>query len=116
MRAARGRSAAGAALAAAALGLAGCATPGARPDALPAVRDERAVSAQAAQTPLVAGRSTKADALAAFGPAASFRFDSGYEVWAWRWGAAREDAPGGEMVVLFDSRGVVMKTRVKPPP
>lgn len=86
--------------------LAGCATQGAAPPGaqVPAERLAQAV---------VAGRTTKAELLASFGPTKSVRFDSGYEAWVYQ-------APAGggrfaEFVVLLGPSGVVAKTRTRPP-
>jgi len=61
----------------------------------------------------VAGRTTKVELLAAFGPTKSVRFDSGYEAWVYQ-----SPAGGGrfsEFVVLIDPAGVVSKTRTRAP-
>jgi hypothetical protein len=122
------RIAAAAALTAA---LWGCAGPGSRSAAtLPGTR---AVSEDAARSGVVLGRSTQAQVLAALGPTTRVRFDSGYEVWVYRWeggrpaaGAARDEAPAraaakgtntangaDEYVLLFDPAGIVTKARVR---
>jgi hypothetical protein len=74
--------------------------------------------------------STKAEVDAAFGPAAIVRFDSGYEVWVYRFveavprkrsdkarsaPAAEADAAPSELVLLFNPAGVVAKVRIRPP-
>ena len=62
---------------------------------------------------VVAGRTTRAELLAAFGPTRSVRFDSGYEAWVYQ-----SPAGGGrfsEFVVLLDPAGVVSKTRTRAP-
>jgi len=82
--------------------VAGCAT---QPAAPPGTQVDAARLAQA----VVAGRSTRAELLAAFGPTRSIRFDSGYEAWVYQ-----SPAGGGaftEFVVLIDPQGVVSKTR-----
>ncbi len=68
------------------------------------------------------GKSTKADVAAAVGKAKSVRFETGFEVWAYRFidqEKARklgedEPVPETELVVLFDPRGVATKVRVGP--
>ncbi|MES2739328.1 MAG: hypothetical protein V4754_00015 [Pseudomonadota bacterium] len=90
------RGAACALLAASALG--GCAT---QVDPVQA-----ATKKQFTQT-IVPGRSTKLQIYQVMGPATIVRFDSGYEVW--RYGESDEE--GAEFVILFDSQGVVKKTR-----
>lgn len=85
--------------------LAGCATQPAPPGAV--------VAAERLSASVVAGRTTKAELLAAFGSTKSVRFDSGYEAWVYQ-------SPGGggqfsEFVVLIDPSGVVSKTRTRSP-
>ena len=69
------------------------------------------------------GRSTRSEVQAALGAATAIRFDSGFEVWVYRFydpaRAERAKARGkdevgasGEFVVLFDPSGVTSKTRV----
>lgn len=85
--------------------LAACATPPAPPGAI--------VAAERLSASVVAGRTTKAELLAAFGPTKSVRFDSGYEAWVYQ-----SPAGGGrfsEFVVLIDASGVVSKTRTRTP-
>ena len=64
-------------------------------------------AADAANDTLVAGES-KAQVQATFGRATSIRFDTGYEVWSYRYGKATEFS------VLFSPSGVVEKTRLRP--
>lgn len=94
------------------LGLAGCAA-GFGDEAIVAPFRDKAMSLQSAGSVVVAGTSTKADILAALGPATVIRFDSGYEVWAYRDKPARAAVPGNELVILFTPEGVVKKTRVR---
>jgi len=93
--------------------LAGCAGPGGVEDTRPPFRDA-ALSMQAAQGRVIPGTSTKADVAAALGPATVVRFDSGYEVWAYREKPPRSETPGAEFVVLFTPSGIVQKTRIRP--
>jgi len=86
--------------------LAGCATQNAAP---PGAQ----VAAERLQQTVVAGQTTKAQLLAAFGPTKSVRFDSGFEAWVYQ-------SPVGagqfaEFVVLIDPSGVVTKTRTRAP-
>ncbi|HSH88864.1 MAG TPA: hypothetical protein VK996_02705 [Ramlibacter sp.] len=68
-------------------------------------------TAQAAVRP---GASTRAQVTAALGPATVVRFDSGWEVWVYRWpGATRTTASATELVILFDSSGLARKVRVR---
>jgi hypothetical protein len=44
------------------------------------------------------------------------QFDSGWDVWAYRWrGKQRTTRGDTELVVLFGPDGVVRKTRIRPP-
>ena len=86
--------------------LAGCATQNAAP---PGAQ----VALERLQQTVVAGQTTKAQLLAAFGPTKHVRFDSGFEAWVYQ-------SPGGagqfsEFVVLLDPSGVVSKTRTRAP-
>ncbi|MBD8544586.1 hypothetical protein IFU00_20115 [Oxalobacteraceae sp. CFBP 8761] len=86
--------------------LAGCATQNAAP---PGAQ----VAAERLQQTVVAGQTTKAQLLAAFGPTKNVRFDSGFEAWVYQ-----SPAGGGqfaEFVVLIDPAGVVAKTRTRAP-
>lgn len=71
------------------------------------------IAAERLAQSVVAGRTTKAELLAAFGPTRSVRFDSGYEAWVYQ-----SPAGGGkfaEFVVLIDPSGLVTKTRRRSP-
>ncbi|MBD8634091.1 MAG: hypothetical protein RR775_04200 [Massilia sp.] len=86
--------------------LAGCATQNAAP---PGAQ----VAAERLQQTVVAGQTTKAQLLAAFGPTKNVRFDSGFEAWVYQ-----SPAGGGqfaEFVVLIDPAGIVAKTRTRAP-
>lgn len=88
-----------------ALVLAGCASQPAPPGAV--------VAAERLAQSVVAGRTTRAELLAAFGPTKQVRFDSGYEAWVYQ-----SPAGGGqfsEFVVLIDPSGLVSKTRTRAP-
>ena len=97
--------------------LAGCATLGSAalgPDAPGIVRADR-ITPAAAQTLVAIGKSGKADVQSALGDAAVVKFDSGFEVWVYRWpGAQQTNRAATEFVVLFDPSGVVKKTRLRP--
>lgn len=86
--------------------LAGCATQNAAP---PGTQ----VAAERLQQTVVAGQTTKAQLLAAFGPTKSVRFDSGFEAWVYQSPAG--DGRFAEFVVLIDPAGVVSKTRTRAP-
>ena len=78
--------------------LAACATPRPEPAA-------DSTAAERAKSALAAGQS-KADVLAALGAGQVISFDSGYEVWLYRFGKT-------ELVVLFAPNGLVTKTRLR---
>ena len=64
---------------------------------------------------VIVGKSTKADVVAALGTAIVISFDSGYEVWVYRWrGADTTTRAATEVVVLFDPSGLATKARVRP--
>ena len=70
---------------------------------------------QAAMDKVVIGKSRKADVSAALGPAIAIPFDSGYEVWVYRWpGADKTTRAATELVVLFDPSGLAAKARIRP--
>jgi len=70
---------------------------------------------QAAMNKVVLGKSTKADVAAALGPAIVVSFDSGYEVWVYRWrGADTTTRAATEVVLLFDPSGRATKARLRP--
>ena len=71
------------------------------------------VPAERLAATVVAGSTTKAQLLAAFGPTQSVRFDSGYEAWVYRSPAG--GGRFGEFVVLIGPDGVVSKTRTRAP-
>ena len=64
-------------------------------------------AADAANDRLLGGES-KAEVQATYGRPATIRFDTGYEVWSYRYGKATEFS------VLFAPSGVVEKTRLRP--
>ena len=74
----------------------------------------KSMSMQQADSVVAIGQSTKADVLAALGPATVIRFDSGQEVWVYRGKLLRLPATGAEFVILFAPSGVVQKTRTRP--
>jgi hypothetical protein len=70
---------------------------------------------QAAMDLIAIGKSTQADVSSALGKAIVIPFDSGYEVWVYRWaGADRTTRAATELVVLFDPSGRAAKVRVRP--
>lgn len=92
--------------------LAGCANPlafFAPPKEGPLFRDP-ALTLQAAEARAVRGQTTRDDLLGELGPAASVRFEGGFEVWAWRGRSAQGPS---EFVVLFGPDGVVRKQRTR---
>jgi hypothetical protein len=64
-------------------------------------------AADEANDALLVGES-KSEVRGAYGAAAAIRFDTGYEVWSYRYGK------GTEFSVLFSPSGVVEKTRLRP--
>ena len=92
-----------------------------------------AIPAQDAGDAITIGNSTKADVVAALGKAAVISFDSGFEVWVYRYagdtpakaGAVERNERAGsgnatpglsEFVLLFAPSGIVAKTRIRPAP
>jgi hypothetical protein len=70
---------------------------------------------QAAMDTIAIGKSTKDDVSSALGKAIVIRFDSGYEVWVYRWaGPERTTRAATELVVLFAPSGLATKARVRP--
>jgi hypothetical protein len=98
------------------VGLAACAGPGSfGADDLQQTFRDKALAMESAQGMVIPGTSSKADITAALGPAASaVRFDSGYEVWAYREKPPLSETPGAEFVILFAPSGIVQKTRIRP--
>jgi hypothetical protein len=98
------------------LWLAGCAGGGAVfiPGSTDVVFSNQSMSVQQAEAALTIGQSTKAEVLAALGPATTLRFDSGQEVWVYRGKPLRVPATGAEFVILFAPSGTVQKTRTRP--
>ena len=106
-------------LAALCLLLAGCAGPAGQlfgsADTVPLFRD-KALSVQDARDFIAPGRSTKAETLAALGKATVVKFDSGYEVWAYRGTVADSQSTAKtEFIILFGPDGVLKKTRIRAP-
>lgn len=70
---------------------------------------------QAAMDMIAIRKSTKADVSSALGKAIVIPFDSGYEVWVYRWpGADKTTRAATELVVLFEPSGLATKVRVRP--
>jgi len=72
------------------------------------------MSIQTAMEAVIIGKSSKDDVMAALGPGAVVRFDSGYEVWVYRKNPLRSEAANAEFVILFAPSGIVKKTRIRP--
>lgn len=105
------------ALAVACLGLTSCAMSGLRPDGVGSVLTQtgQSLTPQAALDRIVSGTSSKATVSAALGTAIVIPFDSGYEVWVYRWpGADRTARAATELVILFGPSGLVDKVRLRP--
>ena len=102
---------------AACVSIAGCASGGgpALAEQGPGTMRAGGPSPAIAQASIAPGKSTKADVLAALGPGIAIKFDSGYEVWAYRWpGAQGTSRAATELVILFEPSGIVKKTRIRP--
>lgn len=95
--------------------LAGCALlgPSSIDESGPGVMRAGSVAPTAAQAMAVPG-STKPQVMAALGRANVIAFDSGWEVWVYRWpGADRSTQGATELVVLFDPQGTARKSRLR---
>jgi len=87
------------------------------PDGPGAVRTPtgQSLAPQAATDMIAIGKSTKADVSSALGTAIVIPFDSGYEVWVYRWpGRDKTTRAATELVLLFDPSGVATKMRIRP--
>jgi hypothetical protein len=70
---------------------------------------------QRAKDLVVIGRSTRAEVTAALGRPIAVPFDSGWEVWVYRWpGAEPTPRAATELVVLFPPGGAASKARIRP--
>jgi hypothetical protein len=97
--------------------LAGCALYGSDTleEGAPGVMHASPAAAAQAQAQVHPGSSSKGDVAAALGRGNVVAFDSGWEVWVYRWpGADRSNRAATELVVLFDPRGIARKVRVRP--
>lgn len=73
------------------------------------------LSPQTAMDRITIGKSTQADVSAALGEAIAITFDSGYDVWVYRWAGSEPTTRGAtELVVLFAPSGVATKVRIRP--
>jgi hypothetical protein len=80
----------------------------------PGVMQAGALSPAAAQAAVHPGNS-KQEVVAQLGPGNGVAFESGWEVWVYRWpGADRSARSATELVILFDKGGVVRKVRMRP--
>ena len=80
---------------------------------VPPFRDQT-MAMQGASDLIVTGKTSKAEVLAVLGSATVVTFDSGFEVWAYREKPAKAAGSGAEFVILFDTTGIVKKTRIRP--
>ena len=83
------------------------------------------IKALGAQSTIAVGKSTKADVMAALGKSMFVPFESGFEVWAYRFKDPSEETPQKspskdppkpppretELVILFAPSGIATKTR-----
>jgi hypothetical protein len=61
------------------------------------------------------GTSTRTEIAARLGPAIVIPFDSGYEVWVYRWrGPDASSRSATELVLLFGPSGIATKARLRP--
>jgi outer membrane protein assembly factor BamE (lipoprotein component of BamABCDE complex) len=103
---------------AAATVLAGCATGGRIEENGPGVAARAApqaalAAAQAARDKVHVG-DTRDQVAAALGPSNILAFESGWQVWIYRWpGADNSTRAATELVILVDPNGTVRKTRVR---
>jgi hypothetical protein len=75
----------------------------------------QSLAPRAAMDTIAIGKSTKAEVSSALGKAIVIPFDSGYEVWVYRWaGSDRTTRAATELVVLFAPSGLATKVRVRP--
>ena len=71
--------------------------------------------APAAAQALVHPGSLKSEVVAALGPGDGVAFQSGWQVWVYRWRGADPSARAAtELVILIDGSGVVRKVRMRP--
>lgn len=108
-----------------ALCVTGCVIDG-NPSAVVTSSRPSVLASNGASSAVIAGRSTKADVIAALGPTQTIQFDSGYEVWVYRLAVSETFGPRfaasdkawppapAEFVILFGPSGVVAKTRMRP--
>jgi hypothetical protein len=71
-------------------------------------KDSRPASPEAALQAITPGTSTKAEVAASLGKATTVKFDSGYEVWVYKYGQRKSEA-----VLLFAPSGLVTKMRMR---
>jgi len=72
-------------------------------------------AAEAARGKVHAG-DTRQQVAAALGPSNILQFESGWQVWVYRWPGADESTRSAtELVILFEPGGTVRKTRVRRP-
>lgn len=100
-----------------ALALAACAAPPGRPggSGFAHTAAGQALGPAQAQARLTPGASSKQEVADALGPAATVRFDSGHEIWVYRW-PGRDDSPDRvtELVLLFPPQGPLARMRLRP--
>lgn len=103
---------------AAAAALAGCAAGGRIEENGPGIAPRTApqaafAAAQAAEGKVHVG-DTRDQVAAALGPSNILQFESGWQVWIYRWpGADNSTRAATELVILFEPNGTVRKMRVR---
>jgi hypothetical protein len=74
-----------------------------------------ALAPEAAAGLIALGQSSKAEVESRLGKALVIAFDSGYEVWVYRWRGADGSTRGApELVLLFEPAGRATKLRLRP--
>ena len=81
----------------------------------PGIVASRNITPQSARDAVSIGTSTKAQVEGALGKPIAIPFDTGYEMWVYRWPGAEPTARAAtELVVLFEPSGVLKKVRLRP--
>jgi outer membrane protein assembly factor BamE (lipoprotein component of BamABCDE complex) len=100
--------------------LGACGTVGRLEENGPGIRHAQSQSAvAAAQSALerVHAGDTREQVAAALGPSNILAFETGWQVWIYRWpGADSSTQSATELIVLFEPGGTVRKVRVRRPP
>ena len=99
--------------------LAGCVTTGKLEESAPGIhrtQPQAAVAAAQAAGERVHEGDTRRQVAATLGPSNILAFESGWQVWIYRWpGADNATRSATELIVLFEPGGTVRKARVRNP-